>query len=124
MEKKVGNSTFEGLPHARCEPELNKPFGAPSKTVTLPSVSMSRKGNPWDNAACESFMKTLKYEEVFRSEYRDLQEAHLSIREFLEKIYNESGFTLRSAICRLRSSKPISRHNKRKPLRGVFLHEF
>jgi transposase InsO family protein len=53
------------------------------------SVSMSRKGNPWDNAACESFMKTLKYEEVFRSEYRDLQEAHLSIREFLEKIYNE-----------------------------------
>jgi transposase InsO family protein len=27
-------------------------------------ISMSRKGNPWDNAACESFMKTLKYEEV------------------------------------------------------------
>ena len=53
------------------------------------SVSMSRKGNPWDNAACESFMKTLKYEEVFRSEYRDLQEAHRSIGEFLEKIYNE-----------------------------------
>ena len=52
-------------------------------------VSMSRKGNPWDNAACESFMKTLKYEEVFRSEYRDLQEALLSIREFLDKIYNE-----------------------------------
>jgi putative transposase len=52
------------------------------------TVSMSRKGNPWDNAACESFMKTLKYEQVFRSEYRDLHEAHLSIREFLEKIYN------------------------------------
>jgi putative transposase len=34
-------------------------------------------------------MKTLKYEEVFRSEYRDLQEAQRSIREFLEKIYNE-----------------------------------
>lgn len=50
---------------------------------------MSRKGNPWDNAACESFMKTLKYEEVFRSEYRDLREAHLSIRQFLEEIYNE-----------------------------------
>jgi putative transposase len=52
-------------------------------------VSMSRKGNPWDNAACESFMKTLKYEEIFRSEYRDLHEAHLSIRQFLEEIYNE-----------------------------------
>ena len=34
-------------------------------------ISMSRTGNPWDNAACESFMKTLKYEEVYRSEYRD-----------------------------------------------------
>jgi putative transposase len=51
-------------------------------------ISMSRKGNPWDNAACESFMKTLKYEEVFRSDYRDLHEAQLSICDFLEKIYN------------------------------------
>jgi len=52
-------------------------------------ISMSRKGNPWDNAACESFMKTLKYEEVFRNEYRDLIEAHRSIERFLEKVYNE-----------------------------------
>jgi putative transposase len=52
-------------------------------------ISMSRKGNPWDNAACESFMKTLKYEEVLRNEYRDLADARASIREFLEKIYNE-----------------------------------
>ncbi len=51
-------------------------------------ISMSRKANPWDNAACESFMKTLKYEEVLRNEYRDLAEARASIREFLEKIYN------------------------------------
>jgi transposase InsO family protein len=52
------------------------------------AISMSRKGNPWDNAACESFMKTLKYEEVLRNEYRDLAEAQASIREFLEKVYN------------------------------------
>jgi transposase InsO family protein len=51
-------------------------------------ISMSRPANPWDNAACESFMKTLKYEEVLRNEYRDLAEARSSIREFLEKIYN------------------------------------
>ena len=51
-------------------------------------ISMSRKGNPWDNAACESFMKTLKYEEVHRNEYRDLVEARASIREFLEQVYN------------------------------------
>ena len=52
-------------------------------------ISMSRKGNPWDNAACESFMKTLKYEEVFRNEYRDLLEARRSIEHFLEKVYNQ-----------------------------------
>ena len=52
-------------------------------------ISMSRKGNPWDNAACESFMKTLKYEEVHRNEYRDLAEARASIHGFLEKVYNQ-----------------------------------
>jgi transposase InsO family protein len=36
----------------------------------LVQIGMSRKGNPYDNAACESFMKTLKYEEVYRTEYR------------------------------------------------------
>jgi putative transposase len=53
------------------------------------TISMSRKGSPWDNAACESFMKTLKYEEVYRQEYRDLEEARTLIEEFLEKIYNQ-----------------------------------
>ena len=44
---------------------------------------MSRKGNPYDNATCESFMKTLKYEEVYRQEYRDLAAARASIGQFL-----------------------------------------
>jgi len=52
-------------------------------------ISMSRKGNPWDNAACESFMKTLKYEEVYRTEYRNLVDARGRIGEFLERVYNE-----------------------------------
>ena len=52
-------------------------------------ISMSRKGNPYDNAACESFMKTLKYEEVYRNEYRDFQEALAGIAEFLERVYNQ-----------------------------------
>lgn len=59
-------------------------------------ISMSRKANPWDNAACESFMKTLKYEEVLRNEYRDLNDALISIPDFLEKVYNER--RLHSAI--------------------------
>jgi transposase InsO family protein len=59
-------------------------------------ISMSRKGNPYDNAACESFMKTLKYEEVYRQEYRTMAEARASIEQFIEKIYN--GKRLHSAL--------------------------
>jgi len=59
-------------------------------------ISMSRRGNPYDNAACESFMKTLKYEEVYRQEYRNLAEARASIERFLEKVYN--GKRLHSAL--------------------------
>jgi putative transposase len=52
------------------------------------TISMSRKGNPYDNAACESFVKTLKYDEVYRNEYRDIEDARSSIGQFLEVIYN------------------------------------
>jgi putative transposase len=52
-------------------------------------ISMSRTGNPYDNGTCESFMKTLKYEEVYRQEYRDLAEARASIEQFLNKVYNQ-----------------------------------
>jgi len=51
-------------------------------------ISMNRRGNVYDNAMAESFIKTLKYEEVYRMEYRDLTEAKASMKEFLEKIYN------------------------------------
>jgi putative transposase len=50
----------------------------------------------WANATCESFMKTLKYDEVYRQEYRDLAEARSSIERFLEQIYN--GKRLHSAL--------------------------
>ncbi len=59
-------------------------------------ISMSRKANPYDNAQCESFMKTLKYEEVYRADYRDLSDAQVRIREFIEAIYN--GKRLHSAL--------------------------
>ena len=59
-------------------------------------ISMSRKGNPYDNARAESFMKTLKHEEVHRVEYRNLAEARRGIRNFLERAYNRK--RLHSAI--------------------------
>jgi putative transposase len=52
-------------------------------------ISMSRAATPYDNAQAESFIKTLKYEEVYRTEYHNLQEAKASIGEFLEKIYTQ-----------------------------------
>ena len=51
--------------------------------------SMSRKGNPYDNAFAESFLKTLKHEEVYRNEYRDVGEAVAGIGEFIERVYNQ-----------------------------------
>ncbi len=51
-------------------------------------ISMSRKGNPYDNAACESFMKTLKFEEVYRQEYRNLREVRASLEAFIDRVYN------------------------------------
>jgi putative transposase len=52
-------------------------------------ISMSRRGNPYDNAQAESFMKTLKYEEVYRSDYYDQRDVRSSVGRFLEKVYNE-----------------------------------
>jgi putative transposase len=74
------------------------------------AISMSRKGNPWDNAACESFMKTLKYEEVLRNEYRDLPDARASIAEFLEKVYNQK--RLHSALGYLPPAEFEAQHHK------------
>ena len=50
--------------------------------------SMSRPGCPWDNAMAESFMRTLKREEVNGRAYRDRAEAEASIGAFIEKVYN------------------------------------
>ena len=52
-------------------------------------ISMSHKASPWENGGCESWMKTLKYEEVFRQEYRDLSEARICLQRFIEKVYNQ-----------------------------------
>lgn len=52
-------------------------------------ISMSRKGNPYDNAFAETFIKTLKYEEVYLSEYESFTEAFHNIKKFIEEVYNK-----------------------------------
>jgi putative transposase len=51
-------------------------------------ISMARKGNPYDNATAESFMKTLKTEEVYLWEYRTLADVQLRLPYFIEQVYN------------------------------------
>jgi putative transposase len=59
-------------------------------------ASMSRLANPWDNAKCESFIKTLKQEEIRANEYRDLEHLRNNVTEFVEHYYN--GQRLHSAL--------------------------
>jgi putative transposase len=51
-------------------------------------ISMSRRGNPYDNERAERFMRTLKEEEVHGANYRDLEDARSRIGEFLDQVYN------------------------------------
>jgi transposase InsO family protein len=50
--------------------------------------SMSRPANPYDNASCESFMKTLKHEEIYARDYRDRDHLRANIEDFIERYYN------------------------------------
>jgi putative transposase len=50
--------------------------------------SMSRPANPYDNASCESFMKTLKREEIYAGQYQDLDDLRAHVAEFIEQYYN------------------------------------
>ena len=60
-----------------------------STSPVWPQISvMSRRGNPYDNARAGRFMRTLKEEEVYGRDYRDLEDARRRIGEFLEQAYN------------------------------------
>ena len=52
-------------------------------------ISMSRKGNPYDNAAMESFMKTMKYNEVYLKNYDTLTDVLRHLSYFIEEVYSK-----------------------------------
>jgi putative transposase len=51
-------------------------------------ASMSRPGNPWDNASCESFMSTLKREEIYCRDYQDYDDLQQHLEVFIDHYYN------------------------------------
>jgi putative transposase len=51
---------------------------------------MSRPANPYDNATCESFIKTLKREEIDATTYRDFEDLRTRLEKFIERYYNQS----------------------------------
>jgi hypothetical protein len=51
-------------------------------------LSMSRAGNPYDNATCESWIKTLKVQEIYGNQYQDLEDLRSHLREFIDQYYN------------------------------------
>jgi transposase InsO family protein len=77
-------------------------------------ISMSRTGNPYDNAKAESFLKTLKAEEVYLHQYRDYDQARSSIQQFIAEAYN--GKRLHSALGYL---SPDAFEQQRRPEPGV-----
>jgi len=51
-------------------------------------ISISRNGNPTDNALVESFFKTLKQEEVYLTEYQTIHDVRDRLSRFVEEVYN------------------------------------
>jgi len=78
--------------------------------------SMSRPANPYDNAACESFMKTLKQEEIYCHRYKDFNDLSAHVEEFIENYYNR--FRLHSALG-YRTPEEFERDAVAAPLSGT-----
>lgn len=84
-------------------------------------ISMSRKGNPYDNAWAESFMKILKYEEIYLSEYETYEDVVNRLPRFIEEIYNRK--RIHSSIGYLTPEEFEWQIKKRKPETAQPLHK-
>ena len=84
--------------------------------------SMSRPANPYDNASCESFMKTLKREEIKANEYRDLEHLRQNVAVFIDHYYNR--VRLHSALGYRAPEEFEQAHNSSAKARGASMSFF
>jgi len=68
-------------------------------------IPCSLPANPYDSASCESFIKTLKREEIYANKYRDLEDLHSHIEEFIDGYYNQKRLHSALVTKRQRNSK-------------------
>ncbi|HKV53807.1 MAG TPA: DDE-type integrase/transposase/recombinase [Candidatus Binataceae bacterium] len=78
--------------------------------------SMGRRGNPYDNGKAESFMKTLKCEEVYLSDYHNFEEVIARLPHFIDQVTTDTGCTRLSVISRRCSSNKDGARPSRVPL--------
>ena len=76
-------------------------------------LSMSRAGCPWENGRCESFIKTLKQEEIDARPYRTMEELAAHLEEFIEQVYNS--VWLHSALAYRSPAEFEQQRSSRKP---------
>jgi putative transposase len=86
--------------------------------------SMSRPANPYDNASCESFIKTLKREEIYANHYENLEELREHMEEFIEQYYNHKRLHSALGYCSPDEFEQQTRHGNETTARAATVRFF